>query len=647
MTKFDPFVVKASGKDIKDRDLPPRGEMIDGDILVAPSLSKHPQLKWTKYQNSKLLFLLAVVLFAGLGLKLFHLQIARGQEYYAQAENNRTRKIFAPAPRGVIFSSDGQKLAFNEPNFALYVIPGDLPAAQEEEDKIFSQLEKILGAPAYDLIESFIEVPRSSFEPYELKRGLSQEQAVTLQQKVKNWQGIMLKPVEQRTYVENETFSHVLGYTGKMTTDEYVKYRVLGYNLNEYTGKAGLEKEYQDSLRGQAGYTLIEVDSLGKEKNAISELPAKPGANLYLHLDAALQNFIWQELGSMLEKIKAKAGSALVMDPRTGAILALASFPGYKNWELARGLSAAQFQELLGDEQKPLFNRAIAGEYPSGSTFKIVVGAGALSDGLIDENFTVASAGGLTVNGYHFPDWKAGGHGLTNIIKALSQSVNTFFYVIGGGLNDFSGLGLERITHYAKLFGLSELTGIDLPGEQAGFLPSRQWKQETTGERWFLGDTYHLAIGQGSILVTPLQVANFTSVIANGGTLFKPQIAAYWEEAGQKKIISPEIVRTDFLSRDAVRTIARGLREAAITGSASSLSALPVSAAGKTGTAEIGGGLRPHAWFTGFAPYERPELVVTIMIEQGEGGNISATPIAKKIFEWYFNNDKIQKSSVK
>jgi len=635
----DPFIIKEEGGDIKDRGLGGIVPEIDGDIVVADSYRKHPRYQWAKFRNNSALFYACLFLFIALGSRLYYLQVVRGAEYYGAAEENRIREQAITAPRGVIFDKNGARLAYNVPDFALYVVPGDLPKRQEEEDEIFNEIARIIGKEHFDLMESFARVSRTSFNPVEIARGLTQEQAVTLSRRAEDWQGVVVHPVEQRFYLSEPSLSHVLGYTGKMSEEEFQALRSEGYSLPEHIGKTGIEKIYQTELHGRNGAQLIEVDSLGKEKKMFDQRAPVPGFNLYLNLDLDLQQLAGRELEAAVKKLRAPGGVVIALDPRSGAVRALASYPWYDNNLFAKGIDAKSYNALLADPNQPLFNRAVSGEYPSGSTFKLVVGTAALAEGVASEHFTVLSTGGLNINNYFFPDWKACGHGLTDIRRAIAESVNTYFYTVGGGYGDIAGLGLERIVDYGRRFGLTALSGIDLPSESAGFLPAKDWKLKTKGERWFLGDTYHLAIGQGDILVTPLQVADFTAVIANGGTLYKPHLVEKMVTADNNIFpIKSEVIRERVAPPEAIEIIREGMRQAVTAGSAASLNSVPVELAGKTGTAEFGQDKTPHAWFTGFGPYVNPELVITVLIESGQGGNISATPIAKKLFESYFKN---------
>lgn len=637
---MDPFLIKIQRGDIRDARVRERGSLeVDGDVVVADSFRKHPRHHWAKFQNSSVLFYLCALLFTGLFSKLYYLQIVRGAEYYGAAEINRIRPVSIIPPRGVIFDSNGERMAYNVPDFALYVTPADLPEGQEEEDAQFVEIGEILGQDPYDLVKTFARVPRSSVARFEVARGLSQEQAVRLESGINKWQGIGVLPIEERAYGAGEQAAHVLGYTGPISETEYQDLKAEGYFLPEHTGKTGVEKIYQSELRGTAGVRYIEVDSKGREVALLGETAPIPGNNVRLNIDMELQRVAYEALKTAVEDFESPGGSVIVMDPQSGAVRAYVNYPGYDNQAFINGIGSEAYQALLDDPRHPLLDRAIQGEYPSGSTFKMVVAAAGLEEGVITPTSSVLSTGGLRVGIYSYPDWKYGGHGQTNVIKGLAESVNTFFYVLGGGWDGEGGLGVDRIVRYGRQFGLAEKTGIDLPSERAGFLPSRQWKLETKGERWYLGDTYHVSIGQGDILVTPVQVANMTAAVANRGTLYAPRLAKeFIMPNGTVRTLEPMVLRERVAAASAIDTVREGLRAAVTRGSALSLSTISVPLAGKTGTAQYSSTGKPHAWFTGFGPYDNPEIVVTVLVEKGEESTRAATPVAKKIFEWYFGN---------
>ena len=303
---------------------------------------------------------------------------------------------------------------------------------------------------------------------------------------------------------------------------------------------------------------------------------------------------------------------------------------------------------MLNDPDRPLYNRSMGGEFPSGSTIKPVISAAALQEGIITESTTFLSNGGLRIDKWFFPDWKAGGHGMTNVRKAIAESVNTFFYIIGGGYEGTTGLGVDRLAKYFKLFGLGSQTGIDLPGEVDGFVPSKEWKETTKKENWYIGDTYHLAIGQGDLNVTPLQVANYTAYFANGGKLLVPHLVKEIRPSGSQvgTPVPVKIIRSGIVNPAYVQIVREGMRQTVVAGSARSLQQVPVPMAGKTGTAQWSTKKDPHAWFTGFAPYDDPTIVITILVEEGKEGSTIAVPIAREVLQWYFaSNPKISPTS--
>jgi penicillin-binding protein 2 len=321
----------------------------------------------------------------------------------------------------------------------------------------------------------------------------------------------------------------------------------------------------------------------------------------------------------------------VALNPKTGEIYALVSLPSYDNNLFAQGIETDAFADLVEDKDQPLFFRAISGEFPSGSTFKPFVAYAALADRVVSEHTSFVSTGGLRVSDWFFPDWKAGGHGVTDVRKAISESVNTFFYIVGGGFDEFTGLGIERMMRSAEQFGFGRSTGIDLPGEASGFLPSKKWKEETKGERWYVGDTYHLAIGQGDFLTTPLQMAHATGIIANDGMRVAPHVIA-----SEAQYTGEQILDLDSYSLSVVK---QGMRQTVTSGSARSLAALPFSVAGKTGTAQASGNERFHSWFTGFASYEDPEIAIAVLVEEGGESTEAAVPLARELLYWWFTND--------
>jgi penicillin-binding protein 2 len=582
-----------------------------------------------------------LIICAGLILVLgraAQIQVVEGARYAGLAEGNRSRIEYIPSERGVIYDRNGTALVRNVPLFSAALIPADVPESAADRRALFTEIADIAEIDPRDIETALEGFPPYITAPVPIADDLTHEQAVRIRVLAADRPALSLIVGMKRDYLrsaETPTASHFLGYLGRVAQEDLDEEG--GYLPADSIGKTGAERQYETLLRGEYGRRRVEVDALGRQKTVIAEEESVPGDNLVLSIDLRLQEKAEEALRTTLKNYGKKRGSVVVMDPSTGEVLALVSEPAYDNNLFSGGISTDEYRALADDPDHPLFTRAISAALPSGSTFKLAVAAAALQEGIVTPSTTFLSTGGLRINDWFFPDWRAGGHGLTNLAHAIADSVNTYFYIIGGGYEEREGLGVERIADYARYFGLGSQTGIDLPGEYAGFLPSKQWKEETKGERWYIGDTYHLAIGQGDILVTPLQIAAMTSVFANGGTLYRPHMVhAVTTAAGGREVTEPETIEQVPVDPGNIEAVRVGMRQAVTSGSARSLSLLPVSAAAKTGTAQWSSTKADHAWFTSFAPYDEPELVVTVMVEEGEEGSRTAAPVARAIYEWWF-----------
>lgn len=570
------------------------------------------------------------------------LQIYKGEYYYSMAEGNRIRFERLEAKRGIIYDRNGEPIVRNVANFLLYFVPSDLPTDEGEMDVILDRIAGIIGNNPAEMKEKVAKINRKSLDAYRplfIADNIEYEKAMQLYLESSHWRGVVLSNKTRREYDlrGSLSLSHVLGYTGKINEKEVEKFG-NEYLPIDYLGKIGIENFWEAELKGVHGRKQIEVDALGKEKKIISQTKEEDGHNLVLTIDIEAQRKLEEIMNATLSRMKLTKGVAIVMDPNNGEIIASVSLPAYDNNIFAKGISAKDYGDLINNPDNPLFNRTVSGEYPSGSTIKPVMAAAALEEGIISEKTSFLSSGGLRIGQWFFPDWKAGGHGSTNVKKAIAESVNTFFYIIGGGLDDFIGLGIERIVKYEKMFGLGAQTGVDLPGEASGFLPSKEWKEKTKNEKWYIGDTYHAAIGQGDVTATPLQVAVFTSFFANGGKIYRPHYIKEVLDSRDNKVreIKEDPVKEKFIKEYNVQVVREGMRQTVTGGSARSLSMLPIEVAGKTGTAQWSSKKDPHAWFTGFAPYNDPQLAFTILVEEGKEGSSVAVPIAKEFLEWYF-----------
>lgn len=544
--------------------------------------------------------------------------------YQAMAEQNRLRMVPVWPRRGVIRDRRGVVLAENAPRFQVTLVPRDLPIVQDDREGVISEASRLLGL-GFTELETMAAVTGTRMdEPVLVADGLPYEASLALAVQLPDLPGFSLEARPKRSYPQSkevQSLAHILGYVGKISESELSTRRSQGYRRVDELGKTGIERTQETTLRGQVGVRTYEVDARGRLKDIVREEAPVDGEDVTLSIDLRLQRAAEASLSASLKALSLSRGAVVAMDPRNGEILALVSLPAYDNNAFSGGVSSTVYRALANDEHQPLFARAVAGAYPSGSTVKIVVSVAALMERVITEKTTVLSTGGLRLGQWFFPDWKAGGHGTTDVRKAIAQSVNTFYYMIGGGFQSFQGMGPDALARWMQAFGLGAKTGIDLTGESAGFVPTRSWKETQRKQPWYVGDTYNLSIGQGDLLVTPLQVARYTAAIANGGDLVTPHLR---QDAAAPR--TPTGATAEF-----VRVAREGMRDAVTAGSARGLSVLSVSSGGKTGTAQWNSNRNTHAWFTAFAPYEAPEIVVTVLVEEGGEGSSVAVPIAREV----------------
>lgn len=567
------------------------------------------------------------ILFLGLISRAVWMQGIQGDRYHSMAERNRLREVPVWPQRGVIRDRNGVVLAENAPRFQVTLIPRDLEILPEERSAELAESARLLGMSIKDLQPMASVTGTRMDEPVLVADAVSYEQAIAFAVRLPHLSGFRLDARPKRAYprtLETQSLSHLLGYVGKISEEELATRRASGYMRVDELGKTGIERSYETKLRGTVGSRTSEADARGHLKGIVQEERPVDGQDVTLTLDLRLQKIAEQTLQDELTKLKLNRGAVIAMDPRNGDILAMVSLPAYDNNAFSGGVSSTVYRALSSDEGQPLFNRAIAGIYPSGSTVKIVVSTAALMEKVITDKTTIVSTGGIRLGQWFFPDWKPGGHGVTDVRKAIAWSVNTFFYLMGGGgQQGITGMGPEALSRWMKIFGLGSKSGIDIPGESAGFVPTPTWKQDVRKEPWYIGDTYNLSIGQGDLLVTPLQVARYTAAIANGGTLVTPRLA---ED-------TPVQISKPLADASAVEMVRLGMRDAVIYGSARSLSVLPFTSGAKTGTAQWSKTKNTHAWFTSFAPFESPEIVVTVLVDEGGEGSSVAAPVAKKILQ--------------
>lgn len=592
-------------------------------------------------KSSTFLVVLGGVLLAltVLGGQLVNLQMFQGKSNLTQAEGNRVKERIIRAPRGIIYDSRGVALVKNIPNYDLSITPSDLPLDQSKKNGIIRKAAEIAGVK-YEEIRSKITINNEhSPQPILVLKNLDKDKAILLGSKLGDLPGVHLDINPIREYLDGGLLSQVMGYVGRINEDELAKNK--SYLLTDYIGKSGLEKEYESLLRGIAGKERVEVNSTGVNEKTLGTTDPIPGQNVKLSIDFELQQQLTNQLRVQMDKAKVKSAAAVAINPQNGQILAMVSLPTYDNNLFAKGISQADYSSLLNNSDKPLLSRTTSGEYPSGSTIKPFVAAAALEEGTINESTTVNSTGGIKIGDFTFPDWKAGGHGTTNVLKAIAESVNTFFYAIGGGYGGITGLGPDRIKAYLDKFGFDAYTNVDIGGEAKGSIPDPDWKLRVFNQPWYLGDTYHMAIGQGDVLVTPLQMANATAAIANGGTLYQPTLVATVLD-GNGNVVenkSTKVVRNNFLKTSTIDIVQRGMRQTVLAGSGRALGTLAKPVAAKTGTAQFGpNNSKSHAWFITYGPTDKPTIAMSILLEGAGGGDVYAAPVANEVYKWYFAN---------
>ena len=589
------------------------------------------------------LYLLFLALILILAFKTFWLQIVQHQKYLQLAKANQEKIRLIRPLRGIIYDQNLNPLLQNLPSFDLLLDKRNLPQIKEERTRVLKEVAEILEKD----LETFIkDIEESELPEILISENIPHEKLILLETKIKELPGFFIEKNTLRDYLAGPEFSHLLGFTGKITAQEFKQLK--DYSISDYIGKGGVEKFYEEILRGKPGKILIEKDVLGRKIRETEIAKPKDGKSLILWLDSQLEKILFQALKAGIKRVGAEKGAAIALNPQTGGILALVSLPTFDNNLFSHGILPEAFQKIVNDPRQPLFNRAISGQYPTGSTIKPLIGAAILQENLISAQKQILCEGKIQVLHqykpdivYTFKDWKT--HGWTDIRKAIAESCNVYFYTLGGGYKSQKGLGVSRIKKYLGLFGWGSKTGIDLPGEADGFLPDPNWKREVLNESWYIGNTYHLAIGQGYLRITPLQVALATAVIANGGKLLQPQVVKAILDS-KKNIIeerSQKIIRENFIDPANLKIVKEGMREAVIYGSSVILNDLPVKVASKTGTAQTSRQGYYHHWVTLFAPYENPEIVLTIIIEDVKGLKSATLPVAREVLSWYFSRPSL------
>ena len=588
----------------------------------------------TAGQRLDILTVLLVLIFVALVSRLGYLQVVKGPEYQRLAEGNRTRQVNVVAPRGDFFDRNGVVMVASRPGFVVSIVPGNKPTPQA----VITMTAAILGMDRQEIVERLAR-SKSAFEPIRLKIDVGQQIVAAIEERRSELPGVVVEILPVRNYLHNQMGVHVFGYVSEISETELASMGDQGYRAGDLIGQSGLERKYDQYIKGIDGGSQIEVDVAGRMVQLLARKEPIPGNNLVLTIDYRLQKVAEESLDEQLRYLQqqggrrnAKAGAVVVLNPKNGEILAMVSRPAFDPNQFIGGISTKNWKAINENPFHPMDNRAIAGEYPPGSTFKIVTGTAALELKKVTANELIFDSG----QHWLIPKVNAAGEALgwINFHQALSMSDNVYFYEMG------NRLGIDALERYARLFGLGAYTGVDLPGESDGLVANRKYKELNYKEDWYLAETFDAAIGQGFQLTTPLQVAVLMSEIANGGHRWRPHIvgkilsskgelvqAMPVEEVGRIDI-SPETLK---LVRDGLR----GVSEAGGTG-AGVFANFPVPVAGKTGTAENPHG-DDHGWFVAYGPFDDPRLTVAVVIEQGGYGSTSAGPVARKILETAFN----------
>ena len=601
-------------------------------------LSDRQSLEFQRRFN--ILLLIITVAMCCIVIRLVYLQLVKGEVFLNKSENNsiRLRKI-RPA-RGLIFDVNHEVMVENEPAFDLFFAPN----RPKDVVPVMGRLKELYAGRAMTFSVDLTQAAKARpFAPIRLVRNASREQVAIVETNIIDLPGVSVEVTPIRHYHDGEMISHVVGYTGEITEKELENGKGSDYGAGDVVGKYGIEKYLDIYLRGKNGAEQVEVNVQGKKVKVLGRKEPEPGYNVVLTLDTFLQRTAW-------EAMKGKVGAVVVMDTRNGAILTLVSTPSFDPNIFNGGISFAKWENFSTDKTHPMENRALAGQYPPGSTYKLVVAAAGLQEGLITPEKTTLCNGAYELGNHVYRCWQKKGHGVVNLHRAIVESCDVYFYNLG------KMLGVDTIARYSRQFGFGKPTGVDLPREKRGLIPTRDWKVKRFGEPWQAGETISVAIGQGFNLVTPLQLVNAYAALANGGTLFRPHIIKRIETSNGQVLIEfvPQIINRLPLSGGNLSLLNYGLwgavNESGGTGYV--LRRRDEDFCGKTGTAQVVGlpenekqrrakrlayEFRDHALFVCFGPYKKSEIAVAVIAENAGHGGTAAAPVARKIVDAYFS----------
>ncbi len=593
--------------------------------------------------------LIVILAVSGLTARAFYLQIVDGGRLATLATKNRTALEAIQSPRGLIYDRAGRALVTNVATFVVKLRPSDLPI--EQRPAVVDRLAALLGMTAADINATIDGNPGSSFDLVRIASDVDEKTARLISESTSDLPGVEVAVEASRQYIDGPLMSQILGYTAPVNGDQLKTLKSQGYLPDDLLGKAGIEAEYETQLRGTYGTQSVETDGAGRKTQVLQTVTeARPGDSLTLTIDTKEQQYAQKAMKWAMKTVGIKRGVVIAMNPQTGEILALVSLPTYDNNVFARGISNAAYKQLLDNPDKPLTNHAIQAHYPPGSTYKLVAGTGALADKKITDKTKIQTRGYLTLGSTRFYDWNHRGFGACNIYCGFGHSSDTFFFQMAGKL------GIDRLGYWAKQYGFGQPTGIDLPGEVSGIVPTNQWKEDALGEKIFPGETYQAGIGQGYDVVTPIQLINAYAALANGGTVYKPQLVhdIVGPDGTVVRPFKPEIIRKMNVPPSVLRIMRNAARNTVVLRHTYNLVELPVKVAGKSGTAEFGtrdakGRLPFHSWFVGFVPGDPRHgsfnstdsklVVLAFAYDSRTKGNV-ATEIVKYFLQLHFGIKK-------
>jgi len=584
-------------------------------------------------RNRLLVFrVLLSLLFLGLLSRFFYVQIIEGDKYLRVSESNRVKQVTIAAPRGLIYDRYGELLVDNLPAYSLYALPSELAA----RDSVFALLGKLLQKPAADLAKVYRKERRGPFQRVKLAKYISFPQLARVEERKIDLPGIEFDIEPRRFYPSGVLAPHLFGYLGEISEVELQEMAAYGYRRGDIVGKKGIEKVFERELRGQKGLRYVEVDALGREVRVLENLPGrppKPGKDVYLTIDAKLQRYLENVMHD-------QRGGAAVLNCKNGEVLALVSKPDYDPEIFAKPIARENWQELINNPDHPLFDRMVQSQYPPGSTYKIILAIAGLETGKINPRETVFCPGYLQLGRRRFWCWRHGGHGKVNLLSAIEQSCNVYFYKM------IQKVGLDPWVEYSRKFHFGERTGIELTGERPGLVPDSAYFNARYGKhKWSLGQLLNLSVGQGDLLVTPLQMATFAMALANKGVSFRPRIhRKIVDRSEHTEVYSvPDTIYIRGISDRTWELIHEGMYRVVngVNGTAHLADPGLITVAGKSGTAQNPHG-EAHAWFIGFAPFDDPQVAFVFFIENGGSGGAHAAPIARGMLQLLIRDKKIR-----